>query len=134
VLGDNGGALTKMIPPFKMGLGGRIGSGKQWMPWIHVNDLIGIIKLCLKDTAISGAINGTAPNPVTNQVFSKALGDQLHRPAIMPMPSLAVKLLFGEMGTELLLSGKKVVPSKALNAGYQFKFSHLPEALADVVH
>ncbi len=102
VLGKDGGALSKMLPPFKLGLGGRIGNGKQWMPWIHRDDLIGIIKHCIHNDTVQGAINGTAPNPVTSQVFSQTLGAVLKRPAIFPMPAIVVKLLMGQMGKELL--------------------------------
>ncbi len=133
VLGKGGGALKKMLPPFKIGLGGRIGQGKQWMSWIHIDDLVGIILYCIDNDNLSGAINGTAPNPVTNQVFTKTFSKVLKRPAIFPMPALFVKLLMGQMGEELLLAGKKVLPVKILDAGYKFKYSELEEALLDIV-
>ncbi|GAW86824.1 conserved hypothetical protein [Bathymodiolus platifrons methanotrophic gill symbiont] len=133
VLGKNGGALSKMLFPFKMCLGGRIGDGKQWMPWIHIDDLVGIILYCMSHDNLQGAINGTSPNPVTNQVFTKTLGTSLKRPTIIPMPAIVVKLLMGQMGEELLLAGKKVVPKKALDAGYTFKYRTLEEALINVV-
>ncbi|CAC9430891.1 Cell division inhibitor Slr1223 (YfcH in EC), contains epimerase/dehydratase and DUF1731 domains [uncultured Gammaproteobacteria bacterium] len=133
VLGKNGGALNKMLPLFKMYLGGRIGNGKQWMSWIHINDLIGIILYCINHDNLKGAVNGTSPNPVTNQVFTKTLGMILKRPTIFPMPALAVKLLMGKMGEELLLAGKKIRPKKALDAGYIFKYKTLEEALINVV-
>ena len=133
VLGKNGGALNKMLPLFKMYLGGRIGNGKQWMSWIHINDLIGIILYCINHDNLKGAVNGTSPNPVTNQVFTKTLGMILKRPTIFPMPVLAVKLLMGKMGEELLLAGKKIRPKKALDAGYIFKYKTLEEALINVV-
>ncbi|TXL12900.1 TIGR01777 family protein [Methylococcaceae bacterium HT4] len=133
VLGKNGGALSKMLFPFKMCLGGRIGDGKQWMPWIHIDDLVGIILYCMSHDNLQGAINGTSPNPVTNQVFTKTLGTSLKRPTIIPMPAIVVKLLMGQMGEELLLAGKKVVPKKALDAGYIFKYRTLEEALINVV-
>ncbi len=133
VLGKNGGALTKMLPPFKMALGGPIGSGKQWMSWIHLNDIVGIIRYAIDNEAVIGPINGTAPNPVTNKLFSKTLGKVLKRPAIFPMPAFVVKLLFGQMGEELLLAGQRVVPDKIIQQGYQFNYPELEDALRDVV-
>lgn len=133
VLGKNGGALSKMLLPFKMCLGGRIGNGKQWMSWVHIDDLVGIILYCISHDNLKGAINGTSPNPLTNQVFTKTLGRIIKRPTIFPMPTIVVKLLMGEMGEELLLAGKKIVPKKALDAGYNFKYKTLEEALINVV-
>jgi len=133
VLGKNGGALAKMLPPFKMALGGPIGDGNQWMSWIHLDDIVGMIRYAIDNEAIQGAINGTAPKPVTNKVFSKTLGKVLKRPAIFPMPAFVVKLLFGQMGEELLLAGQRVVPEKLTKAGYQFKYPQLENALQDIV-
>lgn len=133
VLGKGGGVLNKMLGPFKMGLAGRIGRGKQWMSWIHLDDLVGIILYCIDHKNIKGAINGTSPNPVTNLRFTKTLGKVLKRPTIFPMPSLVVKFFMGQMGEELLLAGKNIVPVKALDAGYQFNYPHLEDALLDVV-
>lgn len=133
VLGANGGALSKMLLPFKMYLGGIIGHGKQWMSWIHIDDLIGIILYCISHDNLKGAINGTAPHPVTNQQFTKTLGAVLKRPTLLPMPAIVVKLLMGKMGEELLLSGKKIMPKKVLDAGYTFKYKTLTEALTNIV-
>ena len=133
VLGKNGGALAKMLPPFKMGLGGPIGDGKQWMSWIHMDDIIGMIRLAIDNEFVKGAINGTAPNPVTNKQFSKTLGKVLKRPAIFPMPAFVVKLLFGQMGEELLLAGQRIVPNKITQAGYEFVYPKLEDALRDAV-
>ncbi len=133
VLGKNGGALSKMLPPFKIGLGGRIGHGKQWMPWIHLDDLVGIILYCINHDNLKGAINGTSPNPVINQVFTKTLGTALKRPTIFPMPEIVVKLLMGQMGEELLLAGKRILPRKVLDAGYNFQYKTLEDALINVV-
>lgn len=133
VLGKNGGALNKMLLPFKLGLGGKIGSGKQWMPWIHLNDLVGIILYCVGHDELYGPVNGTAPNPVTNEVFTKTLGRALKRPTIIPMPAVVVKILMGQMGAELLLAGKRVLPVKIVDAGYQFEFEELDKALLDVI-
>lgn len=133
VLGEGGGALSKMLLPFKMGFGGKIGDGNQWMPWIHLDDLVGIILYCIANQHLKGPINGTSPNPVTNQVFTKTLGRVLHRPTIIPMPVIIVKLLMGQMGEELLLSGKKVLPMKVLDAGYKFKYPMLEESLKNIL-
>ena len=133
VLGQGGGALEKMTLPFKLGIGGKIGSGNQWMPWIHLDDLIGIIDYCVQHTDISGPINGTAPNPVTNAEFTTTLGTVVKRPTILPMPGFVVKLLMGQMGEELLLAGKKVIPLKAQQAGFQFKYEDLDDALSDIL-
>jgi len=129
VLGKGGGALSKMLLPFKLGLGGRIGDGKQWMSWVHLDDLVGIIFYCIKHEQVSGAINGTSPNPVTNQEFTKTLGKVLKRPTIFPMPNVIIKLLMGQMGEELLLSGKKILPINIAAAGYDFQYPQLEQAL-----
>ncbi|MCJ8318163.1 MAG: TIGR01777 family oxidoreductase [Colwellia sp.] len=129
VLGKGGGALSKMSLPFKMGLGGRIGDGKQWMSWIHLNDLIGIILFCITHETLFGAINGTSPNPVTNQTFTKTLGVVLNRPTLLAMPEFILKLLMGQMAEELLLSGKRILPIKISAAGYDFQYNNLEEAL-----
>lgn len=131
VLG-NGGALAKMYLPFKMGLGGPIGKGNQWMSWIHIDDEVEIIEMLLTHTQLSGAFNLTAPNAVTNREFSKTLGKVMHRPAILPMPGYAIKLLLGD-GAELLLEGQRVYPEKLLEIGYKFKYTELKDALKDVL-
>ncbi len=133
VLGEGGGALSKMLLAFRMGLGGRMGQGKHWMSWIHLDDLVGVILHCSHHTNLHGAINGTSPNPVTNKTFTKTLGKVLERPAILPMPGLLLKLLMGQMARELLLAGKKILPVKALNAGYHFKHEELESALLNAV-
>jgi len=133
VLGKGGGALEKMLLPFRMGFGGKIGDGKQWMSWIHLDDLVSIILYCMDNNHIKGAVNGTAPNPVTNETFTKALGKALQRPTIFPLPTIVVNLLMGQMGNELLLKGKKVLPTKILKAGYQFQCPNLEEALVNAV-
>ncbi len=133
VLGRNGGVLGKMLLPFKMGLGGKIGSGKQWMPWIHLDDLVGIVDYCIEHQDINGPVNCTAPYPVVNSQFTAALGKQLKRPTIFSMPAFIVKQLMGTMGEELLLSGKKVLPIKIQQAGYQFSYEQLETALKEVL-
>ena len=133
VLGKGGGALSKMIPPFKMGLGGKIGSGNQWMSWIHIDDLVGIICFCMQHDNLKGGVNGTSPFPVVNTVFTKALGKILHRPTFIPMPQILVKVLLGQMGEELLLAGKKILPTKVLESGYKFQYPHLEDALSNII-
>lgn len=132
VLG-NGGALGKMLGPFKLGAGGKMGQGTQWMSWIHINDLIGIILHCIEHDSIQGPVNGTSPAPVTNQQFTNALGKVLNRPTFFSMPAAVIKIAMGQMGEELLLAGKKILPIKILNAGYTFHYENLEDALADVV-
>ena len=133
VLGKGGGALSKMIPPFKMGLGGKVGSGNQWMSWIHIDDLVGIICFCMQHDNLKGGVNGTSPFPVVNSVFTKALGKILHRPTFIPMPQILVKVLLGQMGEELLLAGKKILPTKVLESGYKFQYPHLEDALSNII-
>ena len=127
VLGKGGGALSKMLPPFKLGLGGRLGSGRQWMSWISRDDLCGLI-LHILTTDSPGPYNGTAPAPVTNQEFTRALGAAVGRPALLPAPGFALKLALGEM-SELLLTGQKVLPAKARASGYVFQHPDLATAL-----
>jgi len=131
VLGANGGALAKMLPPFKAGMGGKLGHGDQWMSWVHLDDLVGMIQHVLANP-VRGAVNGTSPNPVSNADFSKALGHSLSRPAIVPMPAFTLKLMFGEM-SELLLASQRVLPKAAETAGYVFRFPVLEQALENIV-
>jgi uncharacterized protein (TIGR01777 family) len=133
VLGKNGGALQKMVLPFKLGLGGKIGSGTQWMSWIHLQDLIAIIDYCINHDTLSGPINGTAPYPATNAAFTVALGKAMHRPTPFSMPAKVVELLMGEMGKELLLAGKLVLPAKIEKTTFKFQYERLDEALADIL-
>lgn len=132
VIGNDGGFLSRMLPPFKLGLGGRLGNGKQWMSWIHRNDIISIIELLLNTTTLAGAFNATAPNPVTNMNFSRCLAKVLKRPALLPVPELILKLLLGEM-SELLLGGQRVLPIRVQQENFKFEFSTLEAALQDVV-
>jgi uncharacterized protein (TIGR01777 family) len=134
VLAKDGGALEKMLTPFKFGVGGTIGSGKQWMSWIALDDLIKLIHFALENENLRGAVNAVAPNPVTNEEFTKTLGKVLRRPTVLPVPEFAVKLLFGEMGETLLLQGARVVPKKLEDAGFEFEFTNLEEALKDVLN
>jgi uncharacterized protein len=131
VLGK-GGALAQMLPPFRWGVGGRIGSGRQWMSWIHIEDVVRMILFALDNATLSGPINTTAPNPVTNAVFTRELAQALHRPAVLPVPEFALKLLFGEMA-ELLLSSQRVLPKAAESAGFRFQYPELRPALAGIL-
>ncbi len=131
VLG-NGGALEKMMPPFKFGVGGRIGDGTQWMPWIHIDDVAGLIEFAISSSKLRGAVNATAPNPATNGEFTRELAAALHRPAIFPVPKLALRLIFGEMA-EMLYASQRVIPEAATGAGYQFRFPDLHGALRDTL-
>jgi uncharacterized protein (TIGR01777 family) len=132
VLGRDGGALARMLPPFKAGAGGRLGSGHQWMSWIHIDDVAGLILFALENESLRGALNLTSPNPVTNADFTAALSAALRRPALFPVPVFALKLLFGEMA-EVLLASQRVIPQAALDAGYHFAYPELGPALRDLV-
>jgi len=133
VLAKDGGALEKMVTPFKFGVGGTVGSGKQWMSWIALDDLIKIIHFSLENENLRGAVNAVAPNPVTNREFTETLGKVLHRPTVLPVPAFAIKLLFGEMGETLLLQGTRVLPKKLADANFDFQFTNLEEAMKDVL-
>jgi uncharacterized protein (TIGR01777 family) len=132
VLGPGGGALARMLPIFKMGGGGPIGSGRQWMSWIHRTDLVSMILHALGTASLSGPLNGTAPNPVTNKEFAKTLGRVLRRPAVVPTPRLALRLAFGE-SADILATGQRVLPRKAQGSGFAFAFPDLEPALRDCV-
>jgi uncharacterized protein (TIGR01777 family) len=133
VLDAGGGALEKMLPPFKLGVGGPVAGGRQYVPWVHHEDVVGVYLRAIHDPAWSGPVNATAPAPVTNRELSKALGRALHRPAMAPVPGLAVKLLYGEMAS-LVLTGQRAVPRRTLELGYEFRHADLDEALRSVLH
>lgn len=128
VLDAEGGALAKMLPPFKAGVGGPIGSGKQYMPWIHLDDLVGIYLAAIDHPRFNGAINASAPDPATNKQFAKALGRAVNRPAVAPAPAVALKLMFGEM-SQIVVNGVRMVPGRAAELGYDFQHPDLDEAL-----
>jgi uncharacterized protein (TIGR01777 family) len=132
VLAAEGGALAKMLAPFKLGVGGPVGSGDQYMSWIHRDDLVRLMIFCAVTPAMDGAVNGTAPNPVTNSEFSHALGRALRRPAVLPTPQFMLKLLFGEM-SEILFSSQRAVPKAAQAAGFDFRHTEVFAALKDAV-
>ncbi|MBZ5488597.1 TIGR01777 family protein [Halomonas aquamarina] len=132
VLDSGGGTLEKMLPPFKLGLGGRFGSGKQFMPWIHRDDLVDAILFLLENDGLSGVFNGSAPHPVTNAEFTQALASQLHRPAIFPVPAFVLKAGLGEM-SRLLLTGADMRPARLDEAGFEFSYPTLDKALAAIL-
>ncbi len=129
VLASGGGALAKMLLPFKLGLGGVIGDGDQYMSWVTVDDAVGMIHYAIENDALAGPVNAVAPNPVTNREFTKTLGAVLSRPTLIPVPAFGVRLALGEMADELLLSSTRVVPNKLRESGYAFRFADLESAL-----
>jgi hypothetical protein len=128
VLAPDGGALAKMLPPFRFGVGGPVAGGHQYVPWIHRDDVVGGLLHCVDDQRAVGPVNLTAPNPVTNAELSEALGRVLHRPAVLPVPGFALRLLYGEMAS-IVLTGQRVVPTRLLELGYQFSFVDVEAAL-----
>jgi len=133
VLSWVGGALPKMLPPFRFGLGGNMGSGRQWWSWIHVQDLVGAVHHILKTDLLQGPVNGVSPRALTNAEFTKTLAAVLGRPAIFPMPAFAARLAFGQMAEELLLASQRVEPAALVASGYPFQYSDLTKALNDLL-
>ena len=134
VLSGKGGALPKMLTPFKLGLGGRIGSGKQWWSWVHVDDIVGAVQYALRTKSLSGAVNMVGPNPVRNAEFTKVLASVLGRPAFFPVPGFALGLAFGRTAAqELFLASQRVEPGKLKGSGYEFRFADLRGALESLV-
>ncbi len=132
VLDRHGGALAQMLPPFRLGLGGPVAGGRQYVSWIHLDDLLGIVRAACTDERWSGPVNATAPEPVTNRELARALGRALHRPAVLPLPGAVLRLRYGEMA-ELVTTGARVLPARRPVWGYQFRHSHLDEALRAVL-
>lgn len=132
VLGPGGGALAKMLLPFKLGLGGPIAGGKQWVSWIHIADLVAMIEFLLKESTVRGVFNAVSPHPVTNAEFTKALAKAVHRPAFFPVPTLALKLLYGEMA-EILVTGQRAVPDAITRAGFTFRYPDVYGALTQII-
>jgi uncharacterized protein (TIGR01777 family) len=130
VLGPNGGALARVIPLFRLGLGGKLGSGRQWMSWISKSDAVSAVLFTLENPGISGPVNIVAPEPVTNAIFTRELGHALRRPALLPAPAFALRLAFGEMADEILLASERAIPGRLLGAGFTFAHSALSDALA----
>ena len=133
VMSAEGGALPEMLTPFRLGLGGRLGNGRQWWTWVSVRDVVGAIQHVLNHESLSGPVNAVAPNPVTNAEFTRILASVLNRPAIFPMPAFAVRLIFGEMGEELFLGSQRVEPTKLAASGYQFQHPDLENALKEIL-
>ena len=129
VLSKDGGALATMLTPFKFGVGGVVGSGKQWMSWVSLDDVVAIINFALENESLRGAVNVASPNPVTNEEFTKTLGSVLYRPTFLPLPEFAVNLVFGEMGDALLLASTRVIPKRLVEAGFEFKYTDLKTAI-----
>jgi uncharacterized protein len=133
ILSRDGGALPKMLPPFRLGLGGNMGSGRQWWSWIHIADVVGAILHVMDSAGLQGPVNFVAPNPVTNAGFTKTLAEVLHRPALFPVPAFAARLIFGQMADELLLSSQRVEPVKLAAGGYRFEYTDLRNALENLM-
>jgi len=130
IIGPNGGAMARLAPLFRLGLGGPLGNGRRWMSWISEADAVGAAIFALHIQTLSGPVNAVAPNPVTNAAFTRALGRAVHRPAILPAPAFALRLAFGQMADEALLASTRVLPTRLLGAGFQFQYPTLPEAFA----
>jgi len=133
VVGRDGGAMARLAPLFRLGLGGRLGSGRQWMSWVAEEDAVSAVVFALENAAISGAVNVVSPQPVTNAAFTRELGRAVHRPAILPAPAFALRLAFGAMADEALLASQRVLPKRLTQAGFAFAYPTLPQALAAVL-
>ena len=132
VLSDAGGALPRMLPAFRLGVAGDLGSGRQWFPWVHIDDVVGIFRHALMTDLVRGPMNAAAPGIVTNAGFTRELARELHRPSFLSAPAFALRLLFGEMAT-ILLGSQRVIPGVALETGYRFRYPELSEALRDLL-
>lgn len=132
VLSENGGALEKMVIPFKLYAGGHIGDGKQWIPWVHINDVVSMIIFSIDNENIKGPINLTSPNPVRMKDFCKEMGKVINRPSWLPVPSITLKATFGEMA-DIITSGQRAIPQKALTNGYKFQYENVEEALKNLL-
>jgi len=133
VLSKDGGALGTMLMPFKLGLGGVVGDGKQWMSWVSLDDHVDVIVFALENDNVRGAVNSVSPDPVTNEEFTKVMGEVLYRPTFIPVPEFAVHMMFGEMGEALLLDSTRVIPKRLTDLGYKFKFPDLKKAIENAV-
>lgn len=133
VLSAKGGALATMLTPFKLGVGGVVGSGKQWMSWITLDDIVNVIRFAVENENIRGAVNATSPNPVTNEEFTAAMGEVLYRPTFLPLPEFAVNLAMGEMGHTLLLDSRRAIPKRLNDAGFTFEYPELKQALEHAI-
>ncbi|SFF98370.1 hypothetical protein SAMN04488025_11129 [Planifilum fulgidum] len=133
VLSPRGGALKRMLPAYKLGLGGRLGHGRQWMSWVALEEIPHVVRFLIERDEVAGPVNVVSPNPVSNAEFIRALGGALRRPVAFPVPAFAVKLMFGEMGEELLLWGNRAIPKKLLEVGYSFRYPDLEKALREML-
>jgi len=133
VLDPSDGFLAALLRPFKLGLGGPLAGGAQYVSWIHVDDEVGIVEWAIEDERVSGVVNATAPNPVTNKVFSKALGKALGRPAVLPVPGVTLDVMYGKEFGKVLRGGRRVMPRRALDLGYEFRHPEVDEALRDLL-
>lgn len=133
VLGPDGGALKQMLPPFQFGVGGKFGDGKQWMSWIHREDLLRMFRFAADTEGVEGALNGTAPQPVTNAEFTRVLAKAVHRPALMPIPKFGLRLVLGEMAG-FLFDSARAMPEAAIRQGFSFTYNHLQDALKPLIH
>jgi len=133
VLGPGGGVMSRLIPPFRFFVGGHPGSGRQWLPWVHIDDVTGVIRFLIENANCEGPFNVTVPEPTRSRDFYNLLGKAMHRPAVFPMPAFALKLALGEMATELLLSSTRVVPKKLVDAGYEFRFPEPVASFSDIL-
>jgi uncharacterized protein (TIGR01777 family) len=133
VLSRKGGALRQMLLPFRLGLGGRIGNGRQWWSWIHIDDAVSAVLHILRTASVEGAVNMVAPNPVTNAEFTKVLASVLRRPAILPIPAAVARLAFGELADEGILASTRVIPGKLLGSGFEFRYPEVRQALTELV-
>jgi uncharacterized protein len=131
VLGGKGGALPKMLLPYKLGVGGKIGSGKQWLSWIHIDDIVDLIDYCIRHEDISGAVNAASPHAVTNDEFGRSIANVYHRPHWLPLPAFMLQAILGEMSL-ILLKGQRILPAKALKHGFQFQYSEVTDALQQI--
>ncbi len=134
ILAREGGMLAKLLTPFKMGMGGKVGSGKQFISWIALDDVVSAIKLAISDQTVRGPLNIVSPNPVTNEEFTRTLGHVLNRPTALAMPAFAARLAFGEMADEMLLASQKVIPKKLISMGFEFQYPTLENAMRKYVH
>jgi uncharacterized protein (TIGR01777 family) len=133
VLGAHGGVISRLVPPFRFFLGGHPGSGRQWLAWVHLEDVVGVIRFLVENANCEGPFNVTAPEPILSRNFYNLLGKTMHRPAVFPMPAFALKLILGEMAAGLLLPSLRVIPKRLLEAGYKFRFPDLSVALKDIL-
>lgn len=133
IFGKDGGALAKLLPIFKLGMGGKIGDGKRWMSWIHLEDAAGLILHALDSPEMNGIFNGVAPTPATNEEFTNALGEGLGRPTSLPVPPFALRLAFGQMADETILASQRVLPNRTLKSGYRYRYPELVSALKSVL-